>query len=83
MNNEKQTEMLIQISQDVAEIKERLSTVYKTVMGNGKKGLLELTNEIEHRLLEVESRSRHHNDLWSKVATILSIIIALYVAFSK
>ena len=75
MTDAERDRVLMQILQEVSEMRVKLSADYSALYGNGKPGLLEEVKQITARVVTLEVRDKEHSRRTGLIAGIVGFII--------
>ena len=81
MTPEKMEELLLKISQAVAQINTNLDADFRAIHGNGKPGLVWQIGDHDVRIAKLEERNKHNGTLWLVIGFIANAIISILSLF--
>ena len=87
MTDAERDRVLMQILQDVSEMKVKINSDYAALYGNGKPGLIEDVKNITARVLTLEVKDKENHRRTGLIAGVVGFIInaalALYAALKN
>lgn len=87
MTDRERDQKILQMAEDVAEIKVKVSSDYRAIYGNGKPGLIEDMRNVTQRLVVLEQREEErkhrHGALAAVIAFLVNAAIAIYAALKN
>ena len=75
MTDRERDQKLLQMCEDIAEIKVKVSSDYRAIYGNGKPGLLEDMKNITERVVTLEAKEKERQHHYGVLAGVIGFII--------
>lgn len=79
MSPERLEELLLKVSNDISEIKTKISSINKALYGNGHPGLVDQVNDLDRRITTIEAESRGSKHSWVMIGGALAFIVSTVI----